>query len=311
MGGAAPSPPAPSDPSQPDHPLSGAAAGPSQTADQMTDMLAVESTAGEYVPVSDPVPSTARSARSDAAIAATEAPEPVLGRPDAADDGDAAAGGPESDVQRGSGDAAVAAAQQRSAITAALNVGETPPLPIPGDTANLRLGPALHPDCRVLLPLVGVWQGTGEWSYPSLPGPRQYGQQITISHDGRPFLRHEAIAWLIDPDGDEADGATPAGSAQPAAREVGWWRPQPDGTIELLIAHAEGVVELFYGQARTVTSWSFGTDAVVRTASAAAITGATRLYGIVDGKLAYVEERATADHELQPHTSALLERMAG
>lgn len=285
-------------------------------------MLAVESTAGEYVPVSDPVPSTARSARSDAAVAATEAPEPVLGHPEApstdspasaAPDSaaDSAAGRPDPDVQRGSGDAAVAAAQQRSAITAALNVGETPPLPIPGDTANLRLGPALHPDCRVLLPLVGVWQGTGEWSYPSLPGPRQYGQQITISHDGRPFLRHEAIAWLIDPDGDEADGAAPAGSAQPAAREVGWWRPQPDGTIELLIAHAEGVVELFYGQARTVTSWSFGTDAVVRTASAAAITGATRLYGIVDGKLAYVEERATADHELQPHTSALLERMAG
>lgn len=344
MGGAAPSPPAPSDPSQPDHPLSGAAAGQSQTADQMTDMLAVESTAGEYVPVSDPVPSTARSARGDAAVAATEAPEPVLGHPEAlstdspasgsaapdsaapdsaagspaapdraAPDSaaDSAAGRPDPDVQRGSGDAAVAAAQQRSAITAALNVGETPPLPIPGDTANLRLGPALHPDCRVLLPLVGVWQGTGEWSYPSLPGPRQYGQQITISHDGRPFLRHEAIAWLIDPDGDEADGAAPAGSAQPAAREVGWWRPQPDGTIELLIAHAEGVVELFYGQARTVTSWSFGTDAVVRTASAAAITGATRLYGIVDGKLAYVEERATADHELQPHTSALLERMAG
>ena len=65
-------------------------------------------------------------------------------------------------------------------------------------------------------------------------------------------------------------------------------------------------MELFYGQAQTLTSWSLGTDAVVRTASAPTVTGATRLYGIVEGKLAYVEERATTDHELQPHTSALL-----
>ncbi|GAA2018027.1 FABP family protein [Nakamurella flavida] len=231
-------------------------------------------------------------------------------------------------AQRGSGDAAVEAALRRSAGTAALNLEDVPTLPIEGDTANLRLGAELNPACHVLLPLVGVWRGEGEWNYPTLDVPRRYGQQITISHDGREFLRHEAITWLLPvpapvADGDDetaagdvaaaesAEKPEPADRPEPAAREVGWWRPQPDGTIELVIAHSEGVVELFYGTSRTLTSWTFGSDAVIRTASAPEVTGASRLYGIVDGKLAYVEERATAEHELQPHTSALLERIIG
>lgn len=232
-------------------------------------------------------------------------------------------------TRRGSGDAAVEAALRRSAGTAALNLTDVPTLPVEGDTANLRLGADLHPACHDLLPLVGVWRGEGEWNYPTLEVPRRYGQQITISHDGRAFLRHEAVSWLLPVPASETDsgaeaepetGSESAGDSrterdqdgpEPAAREVGWWRPQPDGTVELVIAHAEGVVELFYGNARTLTSWSFGSDAVIRTASAPEVTGASRLYGIVDGKLAYVEERATSEHALQPHTSALLERIIG
>lgn len=35
-------------------------------------------------------------------------------------------------------------------------------LPIPDDTANLREGPSLHDGLLGLLPLVGVWRGTGQ-----------------------------------------------------------------------------------------------------------------------------------------------------
>lgn len=206
--------------------------------------------------------------------------------------------------ERLSGDAALAAAIERSqspAGTAALNIGDTTPTPVPADTANLRLGPGLADANLSLLPLVGVWNGEGRLHTPGSMEERPFGQRLTISHDGRGFLRHESVSWLIG-----ADGA-----AQPAAREVGWWRPQPDGTIELIIADSDGVVEVFYGHAQTLSSWSLGTDAVVRTTSAPAVTGATRLYGIVDGKLAYVVERATAEYALQPHASALLERVAG
>lgn len=203
------------------------------------------------------------------------------------------------EVVKGSGDAALAAAAERGALTAGLNIADQPALPTTADTANLRLGAGIHDTNLVILPLIGVWRGNGELVDPATREITPFGQQITLSHDGRGFVKHESVIWLLD------DAATPA------ARELGWWRPQPDGTIELLIAHAEGVMEVFYGQATALTAWSFGTDAVVRTTSAPAVTGATRLYGVVDGKLAYVEERATAEHELQPHTSALLDRIIG
>lgn len=202
-------------------------------------------------------------------------------------------------VVRGSGDAAIAAAAERSAFTAGLNIADVPALPTTADTANLRLGAHLSDSNLIILPLVGVWRGEGELVAPGSDTVVRFGQQVTISHDGRGFLKHESVIWLLDE------------AKTPAARELGWWRPQPDGEIELLIAHAEGVVEVFYGRATSLTSWNLSTDAVVRTTSAPAVTGATRLYGVVDGKLAYVEERATAEHPLHPHTSALLERVAG
>jgi THAP4-like, heme-binding beta-barrel domain len=203
-----------------------------------------------------------------------------------------------------SGNEAIRAAEERAERTRDRNLPVWGDLPVPDDTANLRLGPDLNDALLPLLPLIGVWRGEGEVVYPTIDGPFHFGQQITVAHDGRPFASWEARSWLLDGPGGQV--------VRPAAREVGWWRPQPDGTIELLLAHQTGVVEIFYGVARTQTSWELQTDAVVRTASAKEVTAATRLYGIVDGgDLAYVDERAMTGQELQPHTSARLARVAG
>lgn len=201
------------------------------------------------------------------------------------------------------GDDALRAAAARAEHTRSRNLPDFSDLPVPADTANLREGPSLHDDCLPLLPLVGVWRGEGEVVYPTIDGPYRFGQQMVFSHDGRPFLRYESRAWLLD-----ADGAV----LRPAARESGWWRPRPDDTIELLLVHATGIAELYYGQPRNQTSWELTTDTVVRTASAKDVTSAQRLYGIVDGgDLAYVEERAMVGQPLQPHTSARLQRVVG
>jgi len=220
--------------------------------------------------------------------------------PDPVDAGSlAAAAGP----VRGSGDAAVLAAQERAEVTRNLNLDTVPALPIAADTANVRLGVEIDHSCLSLLPLVGVWRGTGVFGNdPDIKGP-QFGQQITISHDGRPFLRFESVIWILHTDGSVA---------APGPREVGFFRPQLDGSIELLLAHAEGRIEVFYGQPRSLTAWALSTDAGWRTPTAPPVVGTTRLYGITpDGRLAYVEERAHTDSELSPHASAALDRIAG
>ncbi|TWP43379.1 FABP family protein [Lentzea tibetensis] len=203
----------------------------------------------------------------------------------------------------GSGDEAVRVAAERAEATRARNLPQFEDMPVQGDTANLRMGANLHDALLAVLPLVGVWRGEGEVVYPTIDGPFKFGQQVTFAHDGRPFLIYEARSWLLNDAGEVI---------RPAARETGFWRPQPDDTIEVLLSHNTGLLELYYGKPRNQTSWEFSTDAVIRTATAKDVTAAQRLYGIVNnGDLAYVEERAMVGQPMQPHTSAHLKRIAG
>lgn len=172
---------------------------------------------------------------------------------------------------------------------------------MPIDPATLHDGVELHPQCLPLAPLVGVWRGKGEAEYPSLLGQFQYGQQLTFSHDGRPFLAYEARAWLLNESGQVLG---------PAAREVGWWRVDPEGTVEMVLAHAFGICEIYYGGRSSEDSWEFSTDAVVRSDTARETTEATRVYAIMDdGTLAYVEERALRRLPKQHHLAAQLQRV--
>lgn len=176
---------------------------------------------------------------------------------------------------------------------------------LPGgpDATALGHGAELHPLCQPLSPLLGVWRGGGEAEYPSLLGGFPYGQQITFSHDGRPFLSYEARAWLLSPSGQVL---------RPAAREVGWWRVGEDEVVEIILAHAFGICEIYYGGATSETSWEFSTDNVMRSESARQTTGAFRMYGIGEGgELVYVEDRALRGLPIQPHLGAQLHRVTG
>ncbi len=198
------------------------------------------------------------------------------------------------------GDAALQAATER---TAERDLPQFEDLPIGPDTANLRQGIELHPQCLPLSPLVGVWRGEGEAMYPSLLGGFRFGQQITFAHDGRPFLVYEARAWLLSQAGRVLG---------PSAREVGWWRVDADETVEVVLAHAFGICEIYYGRRSSEASWELSTDAVMSSDSARDTTAATRTYGILeDGELAYVEDRALRGLPLQPHLAAQLQRVVG
>jgi THAP4-like, heme-binding beta-barrel domain len=208
----------------------------------------------------------------------------------------------------GFGDRAMAAAAARAKVTAARNIPAFDDLPVPADTANLREGANLNDALLALLPLVGVWRGEGEGR--GHDGDYRFGQQIVVSHDGGGYLNWEARSWRLDEKGEYR---------APGLRETGFWRfvrdpddPTESQSIELLLAHSAGYVELFYGRPRTQSSWELVTDALARSRSGLLVGGAKRLYGIVEGgDLAYVEERVDADGGLVPHLSARLSRFAG
>lgn len=208
----------------------------------------------------------------------------------------------------GSGDRAVAAAVERAKETAKRNIPVFDDLPLPADTANLRLGANLHDGLLALLPMVGVWRGEGEGH--DHDGDYRFGQQIVVSHNGGEYLNWDARSWRLDKDG---------AYECPSLRESGFWRfvsdpadPNESQAIELLLAHSAGYVELFYGSPRNQSSWELVTDALARSKSGDLVGGAKRLYGIVEsGDLAYVEERVDADGGLVPHLSARLSRYAG
>lgn len=170
------------------------------------------------------------------------------------------------------------------------------------ETHDLRHGPDLHPSLLGLLPYIGRWRGRGRGGYPSLEGDFDYAQEITISHDGRPFLFYESRSWLLD------DDSKPI---RPSAREVGWWRPTPQtDEVEVLMTNPMGVMELYLGRIDG-TRVEIVTDFVGRTPTAKEVRAAHRLYGIVEGALLYAHEMAAVGEAMSPHLSARLIRVGG
>ncbi|HLT59618.1 MAG TPA: FABP family protein, partial [Microlunatus sp.] len=94
---------------------------------------------------------------------------------------------------------------------------------------------------------------------------------------------------------------------RPLAMETGFWRPQRDGSLEVVLTHPDGYAEVWYGKI-TGAKIELATDAVVRTATAAEYTAGQRLYGNVEGELLWTFDRAAGGHDLQNYLWARLQR---
>ncbi|MFI0541979.1 FABP family protein [Streptomyces sp. WSLK1-3] len=174
-----------------------------------------------------------------------------------------------------------------------------PPFP---ETLRGDQAPAPHPLLGPVLGLLGVWRGRGRGGYPTLDGDFAYGQEVRFSHDGRPFLRFEARAWLVDDDGVPL---------RPAARESGWWRLQPEGRVEALVTQPTGITEILVGQAAPGVV-EFASHAVALAPTAKDVSATRRRYTLTDGDtLDFVHELAAVGQPLQHHLSATLRREAG
>ena len=173
--------------------------------------------------------------------------------------------------------------------------------------------------------LVGRWAGAGVAGYPTMEGDLRFGQEVSFTHDGRPFLTYTSRTWLLDDEGRQV---------RPLASETGYWRPaaaqagehaeNPDAhpeppadgsgptgagsPIEVLLAHPNGYVEIYAG-AVDGPRVTLETDAVVRTRTAKDYAAATRMYGLVEGDLLWVMDMAAGDVRLTSHASARLKRV--
>ena len=180
--------------------------------------------------------------------------------------------------------------------------------------------------------LLGVCEGSGVIDYSTADGTisSEFGQRVSFSHDGMPYLNYTSYTWLLD---DERTGLV---------AETGYWRlhrAQAEGDpgpamlpgvgdrpfqtaedvetlrnaagafdIEVSLVHPDGVSELYLGQVRGPRI-DLATDAVMRTAGAKEYAAATRLYGLVDNHLLWAWDIAALGQDLRTHASGRLAKV--
>ncbi|MET8475455.1 FABP family protein [Streptomyces sp. NPDC006422] len=174
--------------------------------------------------------------------------------------------------------------------------------PAPAPSYPYAGTPEPHPLLTPVVGLLGSWHGRGRGEYPTLDSDFTYAQEVCFSHDGRPFLRYEARAWITD--GED-------GPVRPAARESGWWRIQPEGRVEALITQPTGIAEVMVGQVVDGTV-ELATHSVGLTPTAKQVDATGRAYTLGDdGTLTFTHDLAAVGQPLQHHLSARLRRGGG
>jgi hypothetical protein len=168
------------------------------------------------------------------------------------------------------------------------------------DSSDLRSGAPLHDNLLALLPLVGVWRGAGRGVVASTGAEFAFGQQITIGHDGRPFLAYEARSWLVDEAGEVI---------RQAWRESGFWRPGPGpDDVELVIASNTGQALVLSGTAGD-QRWELATVSAEHAPSAKDVDGERRRYAVRGSELSYETDLAPGGRPFAPHLNARLQRV--
>jgi hypothetical protein len=156
----------------------------------------------------------------------------------------------------------------------------------------------LNPDLVALAWMIGRWEGTGKGTYPGTED-FDFGQQIDFSHNGGDYLHYLSQTFEVDENGL---------AVRPLTMETGFWRPQKNASIEVVMCHPDGYAEVWYGKI-TGAKIELATDAVVRTASAEDYTAGQRLYGNVEGDLLWTFDKAAGGQPLQSFVWARLRRV--
>ena len=204
-----------------------------------------------------------------------------------------------------------------------------------------NLPDGLAPEVYPLAWLVGRWRGEGVVGYPGIE-ETAFTQDVVFDHDGGPYLRYTStIRLIVVPDdaasltdADAADDEEPlrtAGGVVPGAEtgdgasgggpvwstESGYWRvasdrpaglPENQSPVEVLMADPAGHLALYVGSVGNGRI-DLVSDLIARTATAAEVAAAKRLYGLVNGELMWAWDLAAFGQPMQTYASARLARV--
>ncbi len=153
--------------------------------------------------------------------------------------------------------------------------------------------PPLHPQVEPIAFLLGTWSGEGRGSYPTID-PFAYGEEVRFWHVGKPFLAYTQRTWALD-------------DVRPLHGEMGYWRPQPDGSLEVLLSHPFGVNELAIGTVEG-SRVELTADPVMLAPTAKPITRVERTFDVdpARGELRYELRMAAVGVPLTHHLAAEL-----
>ena len=208
----------------------------------------------------------------------------------------------------------------------------------------IEIDPSLPAELVPLSWLIGVWEGSGLVNYPVAGETRnvEFGQRISFSHDGFPYLNYNSYTWIIPEDAEQRSSDHGLAELRPLVSETGYWRlsrelsegdPGPgmlpgigaarysnadqvetlrndaEGfDIEVSILHPGGVSELYLGQVKGPRI-DLATDAIMRSATAKEHAASTRLFGLVENHLLWAWDIAALGQELTSHASARLAKV--
>jgi hypothetical protein len=161
-------------------------------------------------------------------------------------------------------------------------------------TRHRRVDQVTGPELTPLAPFIGTWRGTGRGTYPTI-ADFAYREELRLRDLGGPFLAYDQWTWSLADD-------------RPLHAETGYWRPKPDGRIEVLIAQATGMVEIDEGtvdRGRIVTA----SRALAAATTGPDVTSVTRVLEIVGDKLTYELRMAAVGRPLLVHLVATLRRV--
>ncbi len=149
--------------------------------------------------------------------------------------------------------------------------------------------PELHPVNLPLAPMLGVWRGRGEGHYPTIDD-FSYIEELTFGHVGKPFVAM-------------AQKTRDATSDVPLHAEAGYFRPQGDGTVELVLAQPSGIVEILTGELTSsegALELDLSSVGVHLSPSAKSVTG-TRRRLVIDGDSMVIDMWMAAVGEPMTH----------